>query len=196
LNLVDSQGAGIWFTGLTGAYSRAVIRSVEIGTDNYPDLRITRDAGGGSHYDIMTWKGNGNVGIGTTAPEQKLDVNGYISATGCNCDSDLRWKEKIEPIEDPIDLVTQLRGVTYEWIDKSKGVGRQLGVIAQEVEEVFPEVVHTDSQGYKTVDYSKLTAPLIEAVKSLKSENEDLKERNANLEKRLAAIEATLMKNK
>jgi hypothetical protein len=144
---------------------------------------------------------SGNVGIGTTSPDSsyKLDVNGYIRATGCNCDSDMRLKKNIEPIEDPLDLVTQLRGVTYEWIDKSKGAGRQLGVIAQEVEEIFPEVVHTDSQGYKSVDYSKLVAPLIEAIKSLKSENEDiedLKERNENLEKRLAAIEAILMKNK
>jgi hypothetical protein len=134
---------------------------------------------------------NGNVGIGTASPDPsyKLDVNGNIRAAGWASNSDLRWKENIEPIEDSLDLVTQLRGVTYEWIDKSKGDGQQLGVIAQEVEEVFPQVVRTDNIGYKSVEYSKLVAPLIEAVKTLKSENDELK-------KRLAAVEEILMKNK
>jgi hypothetical protein len=153
-------------------------------------LRIR--SGGG----IVSFDGEDNVGIGTTAPSEKLHVDGYVCSLGSQCVSDARWKENINPIENTLDRIAQLRGVTYEWTDKSKGEGPHLGVIAQEVEEVFPEVVRTDSQGYKSVDYSKLVAPLIEAVKSLKSENEDLKESNANLEKRLAVIEAILMKNK
>jgi hypothetical protein len=66
-------------------------------------------------------------------------------------------------------LVSRLRGVQFEWRDDvpSGHRGRDLGVIAQEVEEVFPELVHTDERGYKSVNYVGLIAPLIEAVKEL-----------------------------
>jgi hypothetical protein len=123
-------------------------------------------------------------------------VAGKVCSYGNPLNSDARWKENIEPIEDPLDLVTQLRGVSYDWIDSSRGEGRQIGVIAQKVEEVFPEVVHTDSQGYKSVEYSKLVAPLIEAVKALKAENENLKneieDQRAEFEKRMSEIEKML----
>lgn len=92
---------------------------------------------------------NGNVGIGTTAPEEKLHVAGNIVCTGTLQESDVRWKENLEPIDNALDLVTQLRGVFFDWTDASRGEGHQIGVIAQEVEQVLPEVVHTDSQGYK-----------------------------------------------
>jgi hypothetical protein len=124
----------------------------------------------------------GNVGIGITSPQDKLDVNGYVRSNGNRLTSDARWKGNINSIENSLERITQLRGVTYEWTDKSKGEGEQLGVIAQEVEELFPQVVHTDNQGYKSVEYSKLVAPLIEAVKSLSAENDALKERIARLE--------------
>lgn len=73
-----------------------------------------------------------------------------------------------------IDRVRRIRGVTYEWIPgaresarhPSRG-GRELGVIAQEVEAVFPEAVAEDAEGYKVVDYAALVAVLIEAVKEL-----------------------------
>lgn len=61
--------------------------------------------------------------------------------------------------------------------------GTQIGVIAQEVETVFPELVHTDKEGYKSVSYSNLVAPLIEAVKELKQQNETLNNRVEALEK-------------
>jgi hypothetical protein len=66
-------------------------------------------------------------------------------------------------------LVRQLRGVSFEWREdvQSGHSGKDLGVIAQEVEKVFPELVHVDHRGYKTVNYQGLIAPLIEAVKEL-----------------------------
>ena len=79
----------------------------------------------------------------------------------------------------------------------SRGTDRQIGVIAQEVEDIFPQVVHTDSQGYKSVEYSKLVAPLIEAVKTLKAENDNLSKENRMLKdsiediyRRIAQLEA------
>jgi hypothetical protein len=78
------------------------------------------------------------------------------------------------PAEVPDDvsvmaLVRRLRGVSFEWRDDAQVPyrGKDLGVIAQEVEAVFPELVHTDERGYKRVNYLGLIAPLIEAVKEL-----------------------------
>ena len=148
----------------------------------------------------------GKVGIGTTDPQEMLDVVGLVRADGDILTSDIRWKEDIQPIDNALERVTLLRGVNYEWIDKSRGQGLQLGVIAQEVEEIFPEVVHTDSRGFKSVEYSKLVAPLIEAVKELNHQNEDLQAENARLkneivelrnvvEGRLAALESALARS-
>jgi hypothetical protein len=66
-------------------------------------------------------------------------------------------------------LVRQLRGVSFDWREDGPygQEGADLGVIAQEVEQVFPELVRTDDQGYKQVNYIGLIAPLIEAVKEL-----------------------------
>jgi hypothetical protein len=68
-----------------------------------------------------------------------------------------------------MSLVKRLRGVSFEWGENApEGLrGRELGVIAQEVEAVFPELVRTDERGFKSVNYLRLIAPLIEAVKEL-----------------------------
>jgi hypothetical protein len=128
---------------------------------------------------------SGSLGLGTNSPDYKLDVNGVIRGTNV-APSDIRWKENVQPIGNGLELIGQLRGVSYEWVDKSKGTGRQIGVIAQEVEKVFPEVVHTDSKGYKSVEYDKLIAPLIQAVNELKTQNEQMKKRISNLEAALS----------
>ncbi|MCP4748809.1 MAG: tail fiber domain-containing protein [Desulfobacteraceae bacterium] len=142
---------------------------------------------------------SGNVGIGTKTPADKLDVAGYVRANGTRLSSDARWKENIEPLDNALEIVTQLQGVSYNWADPSRGESRQIGVIAQEVEKVLPEVVHTDSQGYKSVEYSKLVAPLIEAIKALTVKNEQLQAENQamkkNFEERLSKLEQQLSNN-
>jgi len=91
--------------------------------------------------------------------------------------SDKRYKENIKPIESPIEKVKAISGVTFEWNEKShKETGKKdVGVIAQEVEEVLPEIVQTRDNGYKAVDYQKLTAVLIEAVKEQQKQIDELK---------------------
>lgn len=91
--------------------------------------------------------------------------------------SDKRYKENIKPIESPIEKVKAISGVTFEWNEKShKETGKKdVGVIAQEVEEVLPEIVQTRDNGYKAVDYQKLTAVLIEAVKDQQKQIDELK---------------------
>ena len=125
---------------------------------------------------------SGNVGVKKSVPSYTLDVGGTIRGSNVS-PSDARWKTNVTTLENALEKVINLRGVRYEWTDSSKGIGDQLGLIAQEVETVFPEVVSTDNQGYKSVAYSKLVAPLIEAVKQLQKENQELKQRIEALER-------------
>ncbi|MDG0815493.1 tail fiber domain-containing protein [Bdellovibrio svalbardensis] len=125
--------------------------------------------------------------------------NMWIAGTYSN-GSDRRFKKDIHVIPDALNKVLQLEGVTYHWKpsvnpDKSE----QIGVIAQDIEKVFPQAVKTDADGYKSVTYGNLVSPLINAIKefyalwsndsekthremaSLKQEVETLKEQNAEL---------------
>ena len=121
----------------------------------------------------MSILGNGYVGIGDTTPSYKLDVNGTIRATGdVIAYSDIRVKENITTIENALDKVKKLRGVEYNKIDNPE---RSIGVIAQEIEEVIPEVVKEDSEGMKSVAYGNITAVLIEAIKEQQKQIEELK---------------------
>ena len=152
----------------------AIIGSGRTNTFAHTDLVLYSQNNGGG-VKVMTLKSSGSVGIGTASPSYKLDVNGTIRGSNVS-PSDARWKTNIHTIEDPLEKVAQLRGITYEWADPSKGIGEQIGVIAQEVEQVFPQAVSTDNEGYKSVAYARLAAPMIEAIKELKNENDLLKQ--------------------
>lgn len=126
----------------------------------------------------------GNVGIGTTTPTYKLHVVGRIKTDNINETSDIRLKKDVITIGNALAKVEQLRGVYFNWRtdefkDRNFDTTLQVGVIAQEIEKIFPEVVSTDADGYKSVEYSKLVGVLIEAIKeqqktisNLKSEND------------------------
>jgi hypothetical protein len=83
------------------------------------------------------------------------------------------------PKKTALERVRAIRGVTFEWRDESMRDSRPrvMGVIAQEVEEAFPEAVITDEHGLKLVDYTSLVAALIEAVKELADHVEELERR-------------------
>jgi hypothetical protein len=126
---------------------------------------------------------SGNVGIGITNSGFKLDVRGEVRAHGFVPFSDARLKTKITPLTDTLAKLAQMRGVAFEWNERfavtdRRQRGRQIGVIAQEVEAIFPELVVTsESDGLKAVDYDRLAALLIEAVKELKHKIEMLEQR-------------------
>ena len=119
----------------------------------------------------------GLVGIGTEIPSEKLDVNGNVKAIDFNATSDQNLKDNIRTIEDPLAKVVQIRGVNFDWKETQKP---SVGVIAQEVEKVFPELV-TDS-GTKTVNYNGLIGLLIEVVKEQQTQINSLNERLSKLE--------------
>ncbi len=117
---------------------------------------------------------DGNVGIGEPTPTEKLHVIGNALADAHTTPSSRRWKENIAPIEGALDKVQRLRGVSYNW----KATGEHnIGVIAEEVGKVIPEVVTYEENGIdaKAVDYSRLVAVLIEAIKEQQNEIDELK---------------------
>lgn len=118
------------------------------------------------------------VGIGTTNPAEKLDVNGSIRATAFLYSSDRILKTNIRVLEGALDKVLQLQGVSFDW----KATGEpSIGLVAQDVEKVYPEAVSTDAQGIKSVDYAKLVAVLIEAVKEQQAQIDALEKEVAEL---------------
>ena len=120
------------------------------------------------------------------AEEMRLEDDGDLHVDGdviafSTTVSDQRLKDDVETIENATEKVKQLRGVSYTWNDGSRKGQREIGVIAQEIEEVIPEVVHEktlpfvgNDETYKTVDYEKLVALLIESNKELASRVETL----------------------
>jgi hypothetical protein len=102
---------------------------------------------------------NNNVYIGGA-----LNVVGDITAF---YSSDKRLKNNINPIPNALDKVNSISGNTFTWNDNSSHTGEDVGVIAQEVESILPQVVKTRGDGYKAVQYEKLVPLLIEAIKDL-----------------------------
>lgn len=103
------------------------------------------------------------------------DTSGNWTATGnVTAYSDETLKDNIVTIENPLEKLNAIRGVTYNRND-IEGNPRHTGVIAQEVEKVLPEVVQTSDEGIKTVAYGNMVGLLIEAIKELKQEIEELK---------------------
>ena len=106
-------------------------------------------------------------------------VKGGIEATGditAYFSSDERLKDNITPIPNALERVASLSGNTFDWNDKTDKVGSETGVIAQEVQALgLPDVVTERDNGYLAVRYEKLVPLLIEAIKELKAEVEELK---------------------
>ncbi|MBX2994546.1 MAG: tail fiber domain-containing protein, partial [Bdellovibrionaceae bacterium] len=202
LSLLNSANGGSWNFRLQGDGSTA--------NNLYLD---SSNLGG----NALTIRSNGNIGIGTTAPTQKLHVYGtakidsimggeingagnfHLDARGGGAtylnwssgsggvyimngamgygsiyagaftvNSDKTLKKNIEPIKNSLDLVNQMNGVKFNWINPKESPDRQVGVIAQDVQKVLPELVTTNKEtGRLAVNYPALVAPLIEAVKEL-----------------------------
>jgi len=139
---------------------------------------------------------NGYVGLGGVLPSYGLDLpNSSGAGTGrANAwitYSSRRWKENIKPISDALNKVERLRGVSYDW---KTGGNHDIGLIAEEVGEVIPEIVDYEDNGKdaKGLDYARLVAVLIEAVKELDDKSKDLQSENEKLEARLSELESVV----
>jgi len=116
----------------------------------------------GKYGNFMTVYGDGNV-----------DVTGDVKAKKITETSDERLKQNIQPLVSSLAKLAQLRGVSFKWKDEPQD--NQIGLVAQEVEKILPEIVSTDSKGYKSIAYGKLTAVLLEAIKEQQQQIEELK---------------------
>ena len=120
----------------------------------------------------MTLDSSGNLLVGTTSGSDKVTVNGTVSATNFNTTSDATLKTNVETLTGSLDAVKSLRGVSFDWLENGNS---EVGVIAQEVEAVLPDVVSTNDQGIKSVKYGNMVALLIEAMKEQQAQIDELK---------------------
>ena len=116
---------------------------------------------------------DGGVGVGLDI-HAGGDVVAYAS-------SDERLKDNLQVIQDPLDKVGQISGYEFDWNEKSpewaQERGHDIGVVAQEIQKVLPEIVTERTNGYLGVDYKRIVPLLIESIKELKQEVEDLKKK-------------------
>jgi hypothetical protein len=151
------------------------------------------DVNGGAEIDnIRIGAANDNT-IDTSTGQLTLDSNGgqlnindntiitgILSVTDditAFFSSDERLKDNITPIEDPLTKVLSISGNSFDWNNQSSHSGRDIGVIAQEIERVLPEIVTTRENGFKAVQYEKITPLLIEAIKELSYKIDNLQQK-------------------
>jgi len=192
---VDGEITGI-LGGVDGAYDTLLELSASISSGDTDAAALTTTVAGKLQKDqnlsdlTDDSAARGNLGLGTldsvqfsaigvgTAPSGAV---GSILATNdvvAFASSDERLKENIEVIPNAVEKIQQMKGVSFDWVPMEEihvHQGHDIGVIAQDIEKVFPEVVTTRENGYKAVKYEKLISVLIEGIKELKSEIDDLK---------------------
>lgn len=168
---LQHDGASMGFFQITGG------QDVKVGTNITNNLGsfFIRTNGG----DRVKVDPSGNVGIGTTNPTVRFQVgtNGDGTVARANAwqtFSDERYKTNIEEIPNALEKIETLHGYYYHW-KSGKDETRQAGLLAQEVEKVLPEIVSNDADGYKSVDYGKMNALLIQAIKEQQKEIDELK---------------------
>ena len=135
----------------------------------------------------------GNVGIGTSSPGYKLDVNGTCQATDFNATSDQNLKENICPLDSTSMLhkICNIQGFSFQFkkdsaSDNEDNIKKtKLGVIAQNIEEEFPELVTSIEDKPKTVNYNGFVGPFIECIKELNRKNDELVQKNDDLNNEL-----------
>ena len=162
-------------------------------TSNEIIFSLMGDGTTGGIYDdqnsdwLIQWTENAgvrlyhNAGQKLTTTSTGVSITGALVASGdVTAFSDARIKENVETLPNALESVKQMRGVTYNKIGEEK---QSVGVIAQELEEVVPQLVHTDEDGMKSVAYGNITAVLIEALKEQQAQIEELKSRLDGLTK-------------
>ena len=159
------QGTGVTITNNSGEGATPTIAIGQAVATN-SEVQFAKVGVGGVHDATYELKVTGDIGA-------TGDIVAYVS-------SDERLKNNVEIISNPIEKVQSLRGVTWEWNELASDAAKQspnVGVIAQEVEKVLPQLVHDRENGFKGVDYAKLTGLLIEAIKEQQKQIDELKSR-------------------
>ena len=207
--LVWADDSTIEFRGLgTAAFSSVLTGDGNYGmTTSGTQIRMENDRRrnssstdiytGNTHDYVFFDASHGMRFYTSGAEEMRLEDDGDLHVDGdviafSSTVSDERLKDNVTTIENPLDKIKALRGVEYDWNDGSRKGKHDLGLIAQEVEKVIPNIVHEhqmpllnddeeDETLYKTVDYEKLTAVLIEGMKEQQNQIDSLKSELAKI---------------
>jgi hypothetical protein len=157
-DLVSEDGYGLFTVNYSGLVAPLISAVSEMsGIVDYSNAPRNRAS--------LAIGSNGELGVNTATPSYTLDIKGTLRAFGITDSSDIRLKENITELGSTLDKVLQLEAVNYNWIDKQYGEDLQTGFIAQDVELLFPSLVSTDDDGYKSIAYSKFSAIFAEAIK-------------------------------
>jgi hypothetical protein len=162
-------------------FMESVMLLVLLVSDNYSQVGNVPPNGIWAKGDIKS--GAWIYSAGKVIAGTDITAGGSITAQGdVTAFSDKRLKENIEPINDALSKVKQLNGVTYTRNDLEDKEQRYIGLLAQDVTEVFPEAVKENEDGILSLNYSGLIGGLVEAIKELDNKNQALEARLAKLE--------------
>ena len=180
---VRTSGGNIYKAGLKLYHfsddNGFTIESDESGPVN--GLNISYQAGGPATSALYISRVNGNVGIATVTPGFNFEVNGSAGKPGggsWSVSSDARLKKNVEDLDDALETLLALRGVSYEYKDPEaigELAGERLGFIAQEVEQVIPDWVGEKADGYKHLTIRGFEALAVEALRELSADNDELR---------------------
>ena len=185
--------------GGTSQYGGTGVRSLNIQATSYPVLAFYGGASPGLYTSIFSYYnrtsfGHSNSGAdwqfnnGTT--RASISGSGTFTAAGdvvaYGSPSDKRLKENIKPIESALNKVMKLKGVTFDWKQKEDSIlelKEDIGFIAQDVQKVVPELVRENKDGMLSMRHQGVAPILLEAIKELKAEIDELKKCNCNCNK-------------
>ncbi|MCB0573439.1 MAG: tail fiber domain-containing protein, partial [Saprospiraceae bacterium] len=188
----DAGRIGAYFEGLTLFENRG-------GTTTRLNISEPNDVIEVLHNSTSRFRINadGKIGIGRTATTNLLEVEGAASKSSAGdwlANSDARLKTNIQLLnsEQTLQKLMTLRGITYEWNDHQTGTKRpegiQYGFTAQNIRQVFPELVEEDARGFLQTAYGTYDAMYVEALRALVEENKNLRSKIAELERKAASI--------
>jgi hypothetical protein len=190
----DNSSVGIWFAtnGVhwTGISSQRNDYTTTWGTDLrfYTHENATNDLTYARQRMVITSEGAMGLGVTPTNTGGRFEASNDIIAYSS---SDIRFKENVTQIDNSLERILKIRGVYFDWIEMEKfhgNKGRDVGVIAQEVEEILPEIVTTRESGYKAVKYERLIPLLIESIKDLNKKVEDQERENNSLKSLIGSL--------
>ena len=140
---------------------------------NYINTIVDETSSASVHYPVLSRNTSGqNTGNVSSTKLTFTPSTGLLTSTDYNSSSDMTLKQDFTPIQNPLDIISQLTGFGFTWKDSKQ---KSYGLSAQEVEKVIPDIVKDRPDGTKGINYMNLTAFLIEAIKDLRQEIVELK---------------------